>query len=58
MRAFIYDFIKIGGGDVISILDLVKLCCYFKGDGVTDEVDDSRMKGNSKYTHIANNICL
>ena len=57
MRTFIFDFIKIGGDDVISILDLVKLCCYFKGNGVTDEVDDS-MQINCKCTHTTNNNCL
>ena len=32
MRQFIYEFIKISGGRLLSILDLVKLCCYFKDD--------------------------
>ena len=32
MRKFIYDFIRLSGGKLVSILDLIKLCCYFKED--------------------------
>ena len=32
MRNFIYEFIRLSGGKRISILDLIKLCCYFKED--------------------------
>jgi len=29
MRKFSFDFIRLSGGKNISILDLIKLCCYF-----------------------------
>ena len=32
MRKFIFDFIRLSGGKMINILDLIKLCCYFKED--------------------------
>lgn len=32
MRKFIFDFIRLSGGNMINILDLIKLCCYFKED--------------------------
>ena len=32
MRKFVYDFIRLSGGKMVTILDLVKLCCYFKED--------------------------
>lgn len=32
MRKFMYDFIRLSGGNLVSILDLIKLCCYFKED--------------------------
>ena len=32
MRRFIFEFIRTSGGSKISILDLVKLCCFFKED--------------------------
>ena len=32
MRKFMYDFIRISGGRMINILDLIKLCCYFTED--------------------------
>ena len=32
MRKFIFDFIRLSGGNLVSILDLIKLCCYFKED--------------------------
>jgi len=32
MRNFMFEFIRVSGGRLITILDLVKLCCYFKED--------------------------
>jgi hypothetical protein len=32
MREFMFKFIRVNGGNLISILDLVKLCCYFTAD--------------------------
>jgi hypothetical protein len=29
MRLFMYEFVRVSGGRMISILDLIKLCCYF-----------------------------
>ena len=52
MKKFMYDFIRMSGSEIITILDLVKLCCYFKGDGVTDEEDDT-MREIGKYASVA-----
>ena len=32
MRKFIYEFIRLSGGAFVNILDLIKLCCYFRED--------------------------
>lgn len=32
MRRFMYDFIRVSGGRMITILDLMKLCCFFSED--------------------------
>lgn len=29
MRNFMYDFVRLNGGEYLNILDLVKMCCYF-----------------------------
>ena len=30
MRAFSFAFIRVSGGRMLNILDLIKLCCYFE----------------------------
>ena len=32
MRKFMFEFIRVSGGKMISILDLMKLSCYFSPD--------------------------
>jgi hypothetical protein len=32
MRLFMFEFMRVSGGKMISILDLIKLCCYFPPD--------------------------
>ena len=32
LRLFMFEFMRISGGKMISILDLIKLCCYFLPD--------------------------
>lgn len=52
MRAFMFDFIRVSGGKSISILDLVKLCCYFKDDSCNFGAECNTLMANYKKLNI------
>lgn len=53
MRSFMYDFIRVSGGRMITILDLMKLCCYFKEDSCAFGRECDRIMSNYKQINIA-----
>ena len=52
MRHFIYEFIRVSGGRNITILDLIKLCCYFTKESCLFGEECETLMSNYKYLNI------
>ena len=52
MRKFMYEFIRVSGGKLITILDLVKLCCHFTKDSCSFGAECDEIMRNYKKLNI------
>ena len=52
MRKFMYEFLRTSGGKIISILDLIKLCCFFEKDSCDFGAECEELMRNYKKLNI------
>ena len=52
MKEFMYDFIRLSGGNQLNILDLVKLCCYFPKDSCSFGKESDQLMTHYKQINI------